>query len=773
VSNNSHCSPTEQAGLFDEIELQPNADGTQGPSPQPLSDAQYRCADILFGQDPTERIVAIEPGETHVTLWRRLQDGSIQLQREPFRPWILLSNPYTPPPSAPEIPVAAGSLREIEPIELEGEGYRYLYEFPSWRAFQDARFLLRDQHVAHLTYPSAARLYLIRSGKTLFKGMTMQDVVRMQVDIETSSLSYEREEDRILMIAVRDNRGLLEVLTGEEREMLNRLIALVQERDPDIIEGHNLLGFDFPFLMGRAQRHNIRLALGRDGSEARVGAERNFAIGGISRPFTPIYLYGRHVIDTYLAVQRFDWSRGSLISYGLKEAARAFGIAESDRVEIPRAQMERFVREDPQRVIAYAQQDVIETARLAELVTATEFYQTQMVPDSYAASAVSGTGEKINALFVRAYLAAKQAIPFAKTPRSYPGGYTEVCETGVLNRVVKADVESLYPSIMLARQIRPANDRLGIFLPALAELTRRRLEAKARAQSAQGTERHYWDGLQGSFKVLINSFYGYLGAPGCHFNDYDAAEAVTQIGREIVQKIAEQLRATGSRLIEIDTDGVYFIPPETIEGEQAERAYVEQIGATLPQGIRLAFDGRYQAMVSLKTKNYVLYDYDGKKTFKGASLRSRADEPYGREFLAKAIDLLLERRLQEIGDLYAQTLDDILHRRIPIEKLARRERVTEKTFTSSSKQRSRELARDVAIGEYMQVYERANGKLGLLQEYEANGQDVNTTYYMDKLYKFACRLREAFGKGFDTYIPKPTPLGAPQRVQTSLQLFDD
>jgi hypothetical protein len=44
---------------------------------------------------------------------------------------------------------------------------------------------------------------------------------------------------------------------------------------------------------------------------------------------------------------------------------------------------------------------------------------------------------------------------------------------------------------------------------------------------------------------------------------------------------------------------------------------------------------------------------------------------------------------------------------------------------------------------------------------------------MDKLYKFACRLREAFGKGFDACIPKPTPLGAPQRVQASLDLFDE
>jgi hypothetical protein len=40
----------------------------------------------------------------------------------------------------------------------------------------------------------------------------------------------------------------------------------------------------------------------------------------------------------------------------------------------------------------YARQDVIETERLAAHVMQTDFYVTQMVPDSYQAVAVSGTG---------------------------------------------------------------------------------------------------------------------------------------------------------------------------------------------------------------------------------------------------------------------------------------------------------------------------------------------------------------------------------------------
>ena len=231
--------------------------------------------------------------------------------------------------------------------------------------------------------------------------------------------------------------------------------------------------------------------------------------------------------------------------------------------------------------------------------------------------------------------------------------------TGVIKPIVKADVELLYPSLMLTQKIAPAADTLGIFLPLLSDLTTRRLEAKGRLKgTSRGTREHaYWDGLQNSFKSLINSFYGYIGGP-FYFNDYEAARRVTEAGQGIVKQIAAELEAQGSRVIEIDTDGVYFQPPADVKTEEDELAYVERIGQTLPPGIRLAHDGSYAAMLSLKMKNYVLVEPNGHKIFKGSSLRSRADERYGRHFLTDAINLLLDDREDQLSALYK----DLLHR---------------------------------------------------------------------------------------------------------------
>ncbi len=697
------------------------------------------AAEILFGWRDTPRLVAVEMTETEAILHQRTPEGTRVSWREPFTPWLLTTQPY------PNIPA--------QWRQLDGEGYCWMATFGSWTEYQSARMQLRDMHVEMLAYGIPERQFLTLSGYTLFKEMRFDDVHRMQVDIETAGLNPQEPANRVLLIVLRDNREWSEVLDdADERRLLERFVQLVRERDPDVIEGHNLYGFDLPYLLERARRNGITLAIGRSGQPMAIGSERNLPIGAINRPYRPVYIAGRHVVDTYFAVQRYDWAKGDLQSYGLKEVARAYGIADEERVLIDRTDLTEQWRSDPEKVRQYALQDAEETARLAEIVLPTEFYQTQMVPDTYQHVATAGSGEKINAIFVRAYLHAGYAIPRPQPARDYPGGYTEVRLTGVIPRVVKADVESLYPSIMLLHRIAPASDRLGVFLPALEELTRRRLEAKAQLrQAADPIARAYWDGIQGSFKVLINSFYGYLGA-NFPFNDFDAARRVTEEGRKIAVQIIEALEKTGSKVIEVDTDGVYFQPPESVQGQEAEEAYVQQIAETLPRGIRLSFDGRYRAMISVKTKNYALLDYNGNWTYKGASLRSRADEPYGRQFIAEVLQRLVEGDREGIAQLYRDTIRRILQGEIPIHELARRERVTEKTFTSENKRKAAEAVRGVSVGDYVNLYQRNDGSLGMVEDYAG---DEDREHYANKLYRFALRLREAIGEDFDYLFPRP------------------
>lgn len=721
----------------------------------------------LFGFDPTEGVVAVEVlGNEAFLQIRSPQSEALSQERRPFRPWLLAGEGVDPEALPRDwLP----PLKTARWTRLEGRGLVWLVEFPNWAAFMDGRGCLREEGYPHHAYAHPVKQFLVRSGVTLFKGLDFQGVRRLQFDLETTTLRPNEPGARILLIVAGDNRGGAWCLGGEdEAELIGRFAALVRETDPDIIEGHNVFNFDLPYLAARAEQLGVGLDLGRNGSAVNFGRERNVPIGGITRPYRPVNIWGRHLADTLLGVQRFDVGRGELESHALKEVAVHYGIASEERVYLDRARLAELFREDPERVRTYAIQDVEETRRLAELVFPTEFYQAQMVPDSYQNVATGGSGEKINSLLIREYLRQGHAIPLPQPPIACRGGHTEIRKTGLIRDVVKADVESLYPSIMLNFGIKPATDTLDVFLPMLKELTQRRLDAKARVRTSAGAERSYWDGLQGSFKILINSFYGYLGVPTFHFNDFRAATAITTRGQELVKGIADELERTGSQVIEIDTDGVYFTPPPGVDTEEAEVRYVEEVGSKLPHGIRLAHDGRYAAMLSLKVKNYVLVTRSGRKILKGASLRSRADERFGREFLTRAVDYLLAGDLDALAADYEGLSRAISNGELSIEQFRRRERVTEKTFHSDAKKRAREVAKDSEVGDSLLVYQRSDGSLGLAEEYAG---DEDRWYYLDKLYKFAGRLEGALGDEFSRVFPKPVKKRLEAEMAGQLSLF--
>ena len=109
---------------------------------------------------------------------------------------------------------------------------------------------------------------------------------------------------------------------------------------------------------------------------------------------------------------------------------------------------------------------------------------------------------------------------------------------------------------------------------------------------------------QAAMKILINAAYGYMGAGSMAlFADMHAADEVTRRGREVLAQVLAALREKGMALIEADTDGVYFAVPASWTEEQ-ERQLVADIGAELPAGIRLEYEGRYRAMFSHEFKPF-------------------------------------------------------------------------------------------------------------------------------------------------------------------------
>ncbi len=371
-------------------------------------------------------------------------------------------------------------------------------------------------------------------------------------------------------------------LTGPaaEADLIRRLCALICERDPDVIENHNLHGFDLPFLVTRARIHNVRLTLGRiphltvkeraagrgyrawgnDESEGESDGERPRAV----RYAIP----GRELIDTLDAVRRYDFAVRDLPGHGLKAVARHFGLAPADREYVQGDQIYATWTRDPERVRHYALDDVREVAGLARMLGGAAFALAQMAPRRYERLADAGPATGVlDPLLVRAYLRAGEALPAHEKSHGveHTGAALYLFAAGVARRIVKADVSSLYPSLMRQYRISPRSDRLGALLALVDRLVEARLAAKARAKTLPpgSSERYTDEALSGAMKILVNSAYGYLGAVGLtRFSDVDAANEVTARGRDLLALMCRELAARGVTLLEADTDGVYFAVPD-------------------------------------------------------------------------------------------------------------------------------------------------------------------------------------------------------------------
>lgn len=683
---------------------------------------------LLFGHGAGEGIVAIEPYPTAgtATVYRRTPDGIVR-DVVALRAWLVARK------------------RLDGTTELEGRHpLRHLLATHNGRQVREwSQTLASDQRI---TYLDPVTAHLVASGDTFYRGLRFEQLRRLQFDLETLDVYPDRDDAAICLIAVRDDDGFERVLALDdfpnEASMIAEFARIMRERDPDIIEGHNVFNFDLWYLHERARRFGVPLILGRDGRTPLWLDEsiRRSVPAGMSCKYYRIE--GRQIVDTFLGVMRWDVGR-KLPNYKLKQVVRHLGIGDESRAMVDAANM-RALWNDPQQraqLKAYCLDDTRDTARLSALVTPNEFYQVQMVPESLQGLAFVGIGSRIERLMVRAYLRANHSIPRPRPTAPTEGGFTAAFATGVFRDVAKCDVESLYPSLMIARGIRPEDDDLDVFLPMLAELRSRRVDVKRASASALAEDRaddhRAADGLQNALKILVNSFYGFLGTNGLHFNDPAAAGRVTEAGRGIMMRIVEELRAAGATVIEADTDGAYFVAPYAVDPE----TLVERVGATLGDGLNLVFEERYDAMLSLKAKNYALARKDGTLVMRGSALRSARDEPFGRALMREIVSALFAGQPESIERIVESTIAAVKGGSMGVDEFARRESVTSKTFNASANRRlAQALARrGVAIGDKVRIYQRSDGELTLAEEY---ADDEDREYLLRRIEDFVARFGE-------------------------------
>src|SRR6266404_2465807 len=288
---------------------------------------------MLFGADPMPRIVAIELGETGtVKVYRREKDGSTIVDVEPFHPFVWCDSDV----------VDLG----IEAEKLEG-GLKYGWRVTvdSWKELVALRNGLKNAGRDFFALTDPVQHYLTATGRTLFKNLPFEELKRLQLEVlsfaePVAGVADPGPSDHIMSVALSDNTGWEELLIVDpkdieesERSVLKKLTDLINERDPDVIEGHNLFRFDLPYLVARAKKTKTKLDWGRSGGFLRSRPSR-LQIAEKTIDYPKFVIDGRHFVDTFLLAQFYDVGMRTLSGFERADVARHFGFCADENISV-------------------------------------------------------------------------------------------------------------------------------------------------------------------------------------------------------------------------------------------------------------------------------------------------------------------------------------------------------------------------------------------------------------------------------------------------------
>lgn len=357
----------------------------------------------------------------------------------------------------------------------------------------------------------------------------------------------------------------------DEKELLQNFLQWIKEKDPDIIIGWHVIGFDLMFLENKCNELMIPFDIAR--ANGRVSLRQRKPRGYFAS------VTGRVIIDgpTALRSSFFTFEDYRLETVAQELLAEGKTITpDQDKVE----EIERLYAEDKSSLVEYNLKD-------AGLVTSI-FQKAGLIELSVRRSQLSGLlmdelgmmTAAFDHFFLPKLHRAGYVAPNVKDIDSSghaAGGYVMDPVPGIYDDVVVLDFKSLYPSIIQTFKIDPySNLKPGIdtietlngykfsstqhFLPEFIDhLIEQRNIAKKKNDKQ----------LSQAIKILMNSFYGVMGSFGCRFYHPNLPNAITGTGHKLLLGSKDYLAERGYEVIYGDTDSL-FLKLKEGEGVTAE-----------------------------------------------------------------------------------------------------------------------------------------------------------------------------------------------------------
>lgn len=403
------------------------------------------------------------------------------------------------------------------------------------------------------------------------------------IDIETGAqnsqlysiavhLSGKEEEKKVFIVSDKKEKLPAHISTyPDEKELILSFMKWFNKKDPDVIIGWHVIGFDLMFLENKCKEFNISFDIAR--ADGRVSLRQRKPSGYFAS------VTGRVVIDGPQALRTsfftFEDYRLETVAQELLAEGKTI-TADKDKVE----EIERLFAEDKASLAEYNLKD-------AELVT-NIFKKAGLIELLVRRSQLSGLlmdelgmmTAAFDHFFLPKLHRAGYVAPNVKdldTSEHAAGGYVMDPVPGIYDDVIVLDFKSLYPSIIQTFKIDPYSNlkseidtiktlngyKFSSTQHFLPEFIDHLIEQRNLARKKNDKQ------LSQAIKILMNSFYGVMGSFGCRFYHPNLPTAITGTGHKLLLGSKEFLAEKGYEVIYGDTDSL-FLKLKEGEGELAE-----------------------------------------------------------------------------------------------------------------------------------------------------------------------------------------------------------
>jgi DNA polymerase I len=473
-----------------------------------------------------------------------------------------------------------------------------------------------------------------------------------------------------------------ERLKGDEKEIIQKWVEVIKSYDPDVITGYNIDGYDLPIILERAEKLDLGDLL-------------------ISRNLKPLKsvegrfwrLEGRIIADAWWNVKRELRPKKETLSY---ISGKILGEKKDD---VDPKKIDEEWEKNPDKVVEYCTQDarlalgVLEKIRV--LGKSMDLATVSKLPLD---DAINGrTSTFIDSILIREADRAKVAVPLSggkEGRKKIEGGYVHSVEPGLYNMVCVLDFKSMYPSLIIAKNIcfttmdkdgsiiSPVDvhflikeKREGLVPKVLKKLMKDRDEFKDKMKEAKNKGDKdtfvYYNGLQEAVKILMNAIYGVFASSFYRFTNRDIGQSITAFARQSIKELIKKLEEEGLKVIYSDTDSVFFESPknnlnETIDfGKEIAKRY--SVG-----GATLEFEGILDPFFSHgKKKRYVgkIVWPEEEMIVRGYEIRRTDAFDLQSEALTSVFEEILSRDTEGAVSKAKEIVQDILGGKVPKEKL--------------------------------------------------------------------------------------------------------